>query len=81
MPAPLTTADQVRALIAKHLSTEDPADDATLESLGADSLDNIEIVMAVEEQFRVEVTDDEAEACDTVGDWIAIVDTKLKEKN
>lgn len=42
-------------------------DETTFVSLGADSLDTVEIVMAVEEAFSVEITDEEAESCTTVG--------------
>lgn len=42
--------------------------DDTFESLGADSLDMVELVMAFEEEFGIEITDDEAEKIVTVGD-------------
>ena len=45
-----------------------------IEDLGADSLDAVELVMAVEEEFGIEVPDDEAEELKSVGDIIAHVE-------
>jgi acyl carrier protein len=45
-------------------------DEATLEDLGADSLDNLEVVMAVEEEFGINIEDDEAEKITTVGQMV-----------
>ena len=45
-----------------------------IEDLGADSLDAVELVMAIEEEFGIEVPDEEAEKLSTVGDIIAYVD-------
>lgn len=73
-----TTADQVRSTIADQLALDNqPLDDATIASLKADSLDALEIVMALEERFHIAITDDEAaEAC-TVAQCIALVSRKL----
>ena len=45
-----------------------------IEDLGADSLDTVELVMAFEEEFSIEVPDEEAEKLQTVGDVIAYVE-------
>jgi acyl carrier protein len=45
-----------------------------IEDLGADSLDAVELVMAIEEEFGIEVPDEEAEKLTSVGDIIAYVD-------
>lgn len=47
-----------------------------VDDLGADSLDTIEIVMAIEEEFEVAITDEEADRCNTVADIIALVSGK-----
>ena len=71
--------DRVKAIVIKHL--EAPADKVTekasfIDDLGADSLDNVELVMAFEEEFGCEIPDDAAETILTVGDAI-----KFLEKN
>lgn len=50
------------------------------EDLLADSLDQIELVMALEDEFGIEVPDDDMEAIKTVGDIVAYVEKKLSEK-
>lgn len=50
----------------------------TLDGLGLDSLDKIEFVMALEEEFRCEIDDAEAEKIVTVGDAVALVERLLK---
>ena len=49
-----------------------------IDDLGADSLDTVELVMAVEEEFDVEIPDDMAEQIKTVNDVIALVSDKVK---
>lgn len=72
---PLTAvADAVRRLLAEQLAIEpdECTPDALVEGdLGADSLDGIEIVMAIEERFGVELPDETAEQFATVGDIVA----------
>ena len=48
--------------------------------LGADSLDMVEVVMAVEDEFEIEIYDAEMERLSTVQDWIDIAERKLAEK-
>lgn len=82
MGAELSTADKVRGLIVEHLgvTAEAAIDTASMiDDLGADSLDNVEVCMAVEEEFGVNITDDEGNACATVGDWINLVERKLAQ--
>ena len=73
------TADRVQKIVVEHLGVE--ADKVTQEAsfiddLGADSLDIVELVMAFEEEFGVEIPDDAAEKIATVGDA-----TKCIEEN
>ncbi len=72
------TADRVKKIVVEHLGVD--ADKVTVESsfiddLGADSLDIVELVMAFEEEFGVEIPDDAAEKIATVKDAIAFIDT------
>src|ERR1700752_2346740 len=51
-----------------------------IEDLGADSLDIVELVMAFEEEFSVEVPDEEAEKLQTVGDVIKYIEERAKQQ-
>ena len=72
-------ADEVKKIIAEHLGIDDMSkitDDAKfIDDLGADSLDTVELVMAFEEAFDVEIPDDKAETILTVGDAISHLET------
>ncbi len=50
-----------------------------IDDLGADSLDNVELVMALEEEFDIEIPDDEAEKVKTVADAVKCIQTRLGE--
>ena len=70
-------ADRVKKIVVEHLGVE--ADKVTTESsfiddLGADSLDTVELVMAFEEEFGIEIPDDAAEKISTVSDAIKYID-------
>ena len=70
--------DKVRDIIEKELGVEREklTDDASfIEDLGADSLDIVELVMAFEEEFGVEIPDDAAEKIATVKDAIDYIDS------
>ncbi len=67
------TADKVREIIADELGVEleKVSNDASfVEDLGADSLDTVELVMRFEEEFDVEIPDEDAEKMMTVGNAI-----------
>ena len=72
-------SDRVRAIIAEQLGVklEEVTDAASfIEDLGADSLDTVELVMALEEEFGIEIPDEDAEKMVTVGDAIKYIETK-----
>jgi acyl carrier protein len=48
-----------------------------IDDLGADSLDTVELVMAFEEEFDMEISDEDAEKLETVGDAVAYLDERL----
>ena len=65
------TADRVKKIVVEHLGVEEDKvtpDASFIDDLGADSLDIVELVMAFEEEFGVEIPDDAAEKINTVGD-------------
>lgn len=65
--------EKVKAIIIDQLSISD-ADmvtiDTTLEDLGADSLDLVEVIMAIEDEFDVQIKDEDLETIKSVGDLI-----------
>lgn len=74
--------DQVRAIIAEQLGikTEEIKNDASfVDDLGADSLDTVELVMALEEEFETEIPDEEAEKITTVQQAIDYVQARQKD--
>ncbi|MGP1353037.1 MAG: acyl carrier protein [Parasphingopyxis sp.] len=71
------TADRVKKIVTEHLGVEADKvteDAAFIDDLGADSLDIVELVMAFEEEFGVEIPDDAAEDITTVKDAITYID-------
>ncbi len=74
--------DQVRAIIAEQLGikTDEIKNDASfVDDLGADSLDTVELVMALEEEFETEIPDEEAEKITTVQNAIDYVAARQKD--
>ena len=72
-------ADKVKKIVVEQLSVNE--DQVTpeakfIEYLGADSLDQVELVMALEEQFGAEIPDEDAEKLTTVGDAIKYIESK-----
>ena len=72
--------DAARKLIAEELALPPDAivDEARFrQNLGADSLDLVTMTMLMEERFDVEISEDEAESCATVGEAIRLLRAKL----
>ena len=70
------TAERVKKIVIEHLGVEtDNVTEAAsfIDDLGADSLDIVELVMAFEEEFNVEIPDDAAEKIATVKDAIDFI--------
>lgn len=68
--------DRVSRVIARqfHVADERISEAATLdEDLGATSLDRVEVVMSLEDEFRIDISDDEASHLETVADVVACV--------
>ena len=71
------TADKVKKIVVEHLGVDEEkvTESASfIDDLGADSLDTVELVMAFEEEFGVEIPDDAAEKITTVKDAITYID-------
>ncbi len=70
--------DEVKEVVVEQLSVspdEVKEDSKFVEDLGADSLDVVELVMALEEKFDIEIPDDEAEKIQTVKDVIDYIES------
>ena len=71
----------VKKIVADHLGVDEQrvTDEASfIDDLGADSLDTVELVMAFEEEFGSEISDNEAEKILTVGDAVKFIEAKAK---
>ena len=71
------TFDRVKKIIVEQLGVEDKEvtpEASITDDLGADSLDQVELVMAFETEFGIDIPDEEAEKIKTVGDAVAKID-------
>lgn len=69
-------ADRVKKIVVEHLGVDETkvSEGASfIDDLGADSLDTVELVMAFEEEFDIEIPDEEAEKIGNVADAIAYI--------
>ena len=76
----MAVQDKVKSIIAEQLGVkpEEVTGEASfVDDLGADSLDTVELVMALEEEFETEIPDEEAEKITTVALAIAYIKTNL----
>ena len=78
------TQDKVRSIIAEQLGVklEEVTPQASfIDDLGADSLDTVELVMALEEEFGIEIPDEDAEKMTTVADAVKYIEEKASAKH
>ena len=69
-------AKRVKEIVAEQLGVEEAqvlTDSSFMDDLGADSLDTVELVMALEEEFDIEIPDEDAEKIQTVNDAIEYI--------
>ena len=77
----MTTFDKVKAIVVEQLGVDESEvtiDSTFIDDLGADSWDIVELIMAFEEEFNVEIPDDVAEKIKTVKDTVEYIDS-IKE--
>ncbi|MBR9813258.1 acyl carrier protein [bacterium] len=74
--------DKVKKIIAEQLSVSEDQitpDASFVDDLGADSLDTVELVMALEEEFEIDIPDEEAEKIVTFNDVLAYIKTNAPD--
>jgi acyl carrier protein len=79
----MAVEEKVKSIIAEQLGVkvEEVTPQASfIDDLGADSLDTVELIMALEEEFSVEIPDEDAEKMTTVGDAIRYIEEKAAAK-
>lgn len=70
---------RVKGLISEQLGVDESemTKETSFEELNADSLDIVELVMAIEEEFKLEISDEEVEKIKTVGDVLRYIETHV----
>ena len=79
----MSIEDQVKKIVAEQLGVKEEqvtADASFVDDLGADSLDTVELVMAFEEEFGIEIPDEDAEKITRVKEAIEYIDSHAKTK-
>jgi acyl carrier protein len=75
--------EKIKEIIAEQLGVnkeEVKPESSFVDDLGADSLDTVEIVMALEEEFGIEIPDEDAEKMSTVKEAVSYIEDKVKQK-
>ncbi len=75
----MAVEDKIKSIIAEQLGVkvEEATPNASfIDDLGADSLDTVELIMALEEEFNIEIPDEDAEKMATVGDAMKYIQEK-----
>ena len=79
----MAVSDKVKSIIVEQLGVDEEEvtpDASFVDDLGADSLDIVELVMAFEEAFELEIPDEDAEKITTVKDAVEYIDSKTSKK-
>jgi len=76
-------ADRIKTIISEQLMVdlEEVTDESSfVEDLGADSLDTVELIMEFEDEFGIEISDEDAEKISSVGEAIAYLEKLVEQK-
>jgi len=79
----MANAERIKSIIAEQLGVkvdEVAAESSFVDDLGADSLDTVELIMALEEEFSIEIPDEDAEKMTKVADVIKYIEEKAATK-
>lgn len=74
--------DKIREIISDKLGIKEDeiTMESTFEGLGADSLDIVEFIMAIEDEYDIQVADEEVEKVETVGDVVEYIETLVDDE-
>ena len=74
--------DKIREIISDKLGIKEDeiTMESTFEDLGADSLDIVEFIMAIEDEYDIQVADEEVEKVETVGDVVEYIETLVDDE-
>jgi acyl carrier protein len=78
----MTVAEKVKEMIIKQLDSKESEvvpGARFIDDLGADSLDIVELIMALEDEYGLEIPDEDAEKIETVGDAIRYIEEHIKK--
>lgn len=75
--------DKIKEMIVEKLGVNENevTMDTSFEDIGADSLDMVELIMAIEEEYDITIADEEAEKAETVGDVVNYIKTLVNEED
>lgn len=76
----MSVFEKVREIIVDHLGVDESEvkmESSFVDDLGADSLDTVEMIMSLEEEFNVTIEDSEAEKLSTVGDAVKFIEQRI----
>jgi acyl carrier protein len=80
----MSVEERVKKIVVEQLGVEESqvtTEASFVDDLGADSLDTVELVMALEEEFKLEIPDEEAEKISTVGQAVKYIEEHLPKEN
>jgi acyl carrier protein len=80
----MTVTEKVKKMIVDQLGVSESEvmpEAKFIDDLGADSLDIVELIMALEDEYGIEIPDEDAEKIETVGDAIRDIEEHMTEKN
>jgi acyl carrier protein len=80
----MSVDEKVKDIISEQLGVkkeEIKPESSFIDDLGADSLDTVEVVMALEEEFGIEIPDEDAEKITTVGEAAKYIEDKITKKS
>jgi acyl carrier protein len=80
----MSVEERVKKIVVEQLGVEESQvtkEASFVDDLGADSLDTVELVMALEEEFKLEIPDEEAEKISTVGQAVKYIEEHLPKEN